>query len=177
MARYDAEHKQSALDNAAIRELALTYVGRFATSRAKLSRYLRRKLTERGWDGEGAADDAVSALVVRFAELGYVDDGGYARVKASSMERRGLGERRITAALRADGISDDDRADVADQISDGAWEAAHIFARRRRFGPYARDVADPKQQEKHLAAFLRAGHNMDIARRWVEAAPGEVPEE
>ena len=34
-------------------ELALSYVGRFATSRGKLVDYLRRKLRERGWEGEG----------------------------------------------------------------------------------------------------------------------------
>lgn len=165
------------MDNEAMRALALTYVGRFATSRAKLSRYLKRKLTERGWGGEGLADDAVAHLVDRFAQLGYVDDSGYARMKAASMERRGLGARRISAALRADGIGDEDRADVAEQISDGAWEAAHLFAKRRRIGPYARDVAGPRQREKQIAAFLRAGHDMNIARRWVEAAPDEVPEE
>lgn len=177
MTRYDAEHKRSPLNKDTLRDLALAYVGRFATSRAKLSRYLRRKLMERGWTGEQDEGSAVDALVARFAELGYVDDESYARMKAASMERRGLGARRIGAALRADGISDAGRAGVRDQIAGGAWEAAHLFARRKRIGPYAPEVADPKQREKHLAAFLRAGHDMNLARRWVEALPGEVPEE
>jgi len=30
-------------------EMALAYVSRFATSQAKLTRYLNRKLAERGW--------------------------------------------------------------------------------------------------------------------------------
>src|SRR5690606_22662366 len=37
------------LDAARLDELALTYVARFATSAAKLERYLKRKLRERGW--------------------------------------------------------------------------------------------------------------------------------
>lgn len=64
------------LDEDALRELALRYVGRFATSRGKLLAYLARKLRERGWGGEAPADP--EALVARFAELGYVDDSGFA---------------------------------------------------------------------------------------------------
>jgi regulatory protein len=32
-------------------------------------------------------------------------------------------------------------------------------------------------REKQLAAFLRAGHDFALARRWVWSAPGEVPQE
>ena len=52
-----------------------------------------------------------------------------------------------------------------------------IFARRKRIGPYATAPLDPKQREKAIAAFLRAGHAYALARRWVDAAPGEVMEE
>jgi regulatory protein len=37
------------LDQAALQELALRYVGKYATTRAKLRAYLGRKLRERGW--------------------------------------------------------------------------------------------------------------------------------
>ena len=40
------------LDAPRLEELALAYVARFATSAAKLETYLRRKLRERGWEGE-----------------------------------------------------------------------------------------------------------------------------
>ena len=52
-------------------EMALAYVARFSTSAARLERYLRRKLRERGWDGEG--EPQVAALVERYVDLGYVD--------------------------------------------------------------------------------------------------------
>ena len=39
------------LDEAGLNELALAYVARYATSRAKLLAYLARKLRERGWGG------------------------------------------------------------------------------------------------------------------------------
>ncbi len=151
----------------------MSYVGRFATSRAKLSRYLERKLAERGWSDENQPD--ISALVERFAELGYVDDAAYARMKGASMERRGLGARRIGASLRADGVGESERMETEAQARQGAWAAADIFARRKRIGPYAHELPDMKVREKQLAAFLRAGHSMDMARRWVDAAPGEIP--
>lgn len=174
MARYGKEKKRPALDEQALRDLALTYVGRFATSRAKLARYLERKLFERGWNGEKSAD--IEGLVARISELGYVDDAGFARMKAAAMERRGLGARRIGAALRADGIGEEDRADAERRSRSGEWEAADIFARRRRIGPYADAAPDRDRRERQLAAFLRAGHRMDVARCWVDAAPGEFPE-
>ena len=52
------------LDAAKLEELALGYVGRFATSRAKLRTYLQRKLRERGWDGE--AEPPIEALADKF---------------------------------------------------------------------------------------------------------------
>lgn len=173
MTRYGKEKRRSCLDSASLRDLALTYVGRFATSRTRLARYLDRKLAERGWEGEEEPD--VEGLVARFAELGYVDDGAYARMKGASMERRGLGARRIGATLRADGIGEAERLATEEQARAGAWDAADIFARRKRIGPYAGQRPDPKLRERQLAAFLRAGHSMEVARIWVDAAPGDVP--
>ena len=93
------------LDRESLDRLALRYVERFATSRAKLADYLRRKVRERGWDGP-ASDP--KALADRFAELGYIDDRAFAEARARSMARRGLGERRIAVAFRAAGIEAED---------------------------------------------------------------------
>lgn len=162
------------LDEDALRELALRYVGRFATSRGKLLAYLARKLRERGWGGEAPADP--EALVARFAELGYVDDSGFALMKSAALGRRGYGARRITETLRAAGIEEADRGAADAQAQADRWAAADRFARRKRIGPYAMQAPDPKGREKAIAAFLRAGHEYALARRWVDAAPGDVPE-
>ncbi|WP_176591706.1 regulatory protein RecX [Sphingobium sp. EM0848] len=163
------------LDEEALRELALRYVGRFATSRARLLAYLGRKIKERGWGGEAPADP--QALVDRLSELRYVDDAGYATMKSASLTRRGYGARRVAESLRADGISEVDREEADAQTASESWQAADRFARRKRLGPYALTLPDPKQREKAIAAFLRAGHNYETARRWIDAAPGEVPEQ
>ena len=87
------------LDAARLDELALTYVARFATSAARLERYLKRKLRERGWEGEREPD--LAALVGRYVELGYVDDAAYARARSGSLLRRGYGTPRSRLPLLA----------------------------------------------------------------------------
>lgn len=166
--------RRSPLDAEGLERAALRYVERYATSRAKLASYLRRKLRERGWEGE--SEPPVDRLVERMAELRYVDDRAFATARASSLGRRGYGERRVREALRAAGIEESDAEDARDQARSGAWEAALRFAERRRIGPFAAEAADPAKREKALAAMLRAGHPMSIARRLVSARPGDVPE-
>jgi len=175
MARYTPGNKRSALDQQGLRDLALTYVGRFATTRVRLTHYLRRKLRERGWAEEGEPDP--DALVARLCELGYVDDGAYARMKGAAMVRRGLGAGRVRAALSADGVTEIDRAEAEEEARAGRWDAADVLARRRRVGPYAAEPnADPRLRERQIAMFIRAGHDMATARAWVDAAPGAFPE-
>jgi regulatory protein len=162
------------LDAEGLERLALAYAGRYATTRAKLDAYLRRKVRERGWEGRGPA--AIEPLVARFAELGYVDDRAFAAAKASSLLRRGYGERRVRDALHAAGIREEDAAPVCDEAGAQAFAAALRFAEKRRFGPYAAVAPDRPRRERAAAAMLRAGHRPDLVRRILAAAPGEVPD-
>lgn len=157
-----------------MRELALRYVGRFATTRARLLTYLARKLRERGWESETAPD--LDALADRLTELNYVDDAAYAQMKGAAMTRRGLGVRRIRSGLQADGVGEIDRAGAEDAARSSKWDAANSLARRKRIGPYATNPADPALRQKQIATFLRAGHDFATARAWVEADPDTLPE-
>lgn len=155
------------LDTVRLDELALAYVARFATSAAKLERYLVRKLRERGWDDEGEPD--LGALVARYVALGYVDDVAYARARSGSLLRRGYGPRRVRQALGEAGIPDTVREEVHPGES-AARRAALALARKRGFGPFGRHRPDRQQRERQLAAMLRAGHPLDSAREMVDAA-------
>ena len=152
------------IDPARLEELALAYVARFATSAAKLDGYLRRKLRERGWAGEGEAP--VAATVARYVELGYVDDAAFARAKSGSLLRRGYGNRRIDQALGAAGIDEALREEVRAGRAEQR-RAALALARKRRLGPFATAAPDRAAREKQLAAMLRAGHPLDIARELI----------
>lgn len=157
-----------------LEELALAYVARFATTQAKLQAYLVRKLRERGWAEDGAPP--VEAVVARYVEAGYVDDAAWARMKAGSLLRRGYGARRVGEALGQAGVAEDLRADVRPGEVE-ARRAALVLARRRRFGPFAMTPPDRPARDKQVAAMLRAGHPLDIARRIVDAADVQAAEE
>ncbi len=160
------------LDPKLLDNLALRYVERFATTEGKLVDYLTRKLRERGWAADIAPD--ARGLAARMVELGYIDDRAYAEAKAASLARRGLGARRVAQALHAARVGAEDHEAIAPQMAEAARGAALAFARRRRIGPYATGEADRALREKQLGAMLRAGHGMDLSRRIVAAAPGDI---
>lgn len=159
------------LDAAALERLALRYVERYATTRARLRQYLARKLRERGW--EGAEAPAVDSLAERMAELRYVDDRVFAENKAAAMGRRGLGVRRVEEALRHAGVEADDIEEVAGASADEAAESALRFAKRRKIGPFSPSLAAADLMRKQVAAMVRAGHAPAIAWQIVRLTPGE----
>lgn len=159
------------LDEAKLNELALRYVGRFATSRAKFRSYLQRKVRERGWSGCVPPDP--DGLVERLAGLGYVDDREFALAKARSLTSRGYGRERLRQALAVAGIGDEEAADAREIADAGAIESALRFARRKRFGPYSREQADVRERERALASMVRAGHAFALARAIIDLDPGE----
>jgi regulatory protein len=159
------------LDEGRLNELALRYVSRFATTRAKLRSYLARKLRERGWDG--AQDPDPERIAQRFAEQGYVDDSSYAMAKSQSLTGRGYGKRRVLDALRAAGVEEEESVAARDHAEAEAVSAALRFARRRRIGPFAASAPrDPKERDKALAAMIRAGHSFEIAKAVIGLSPG-----
>ena len=154
-----------------LRELALRYVGKYATTRAKLRQYLARKIRERGW-ADGAAPD-LEALAVRFAELGLIDDAAYALAKSRTLAARGYGKRRLADQLRQAGVDGVDQAEAAAHADDAAVDAALRLAQRRRIGPFAAEAADPQQREKWIAAMIRGGHGFALAKAISGLPPGE----
>lgn len=159
----------------ALERMALRYVERFATSRGRLVDYLRRKIRERGWDGDTSPD--LVSLADRFAELGYVDDRAFAEGRARSLGGRGYGKGRVRMALHAAGIEAEDAAPANAIADDGRWAAALRHAQRKRIGPYAAAVPDRAGVQRAIGSMIRAGHDFAAARAIASAPPGEVPEE
>ncbi len=161
------------LDPERLRSLALRYVERFATSEAKLTRYLHRKLYERGWGGDAAPPLAarVDTLVASLVELGYVNDRAFGEARTRGLSRRGFGPRRVTADLGAAGLTRELASELGEAVD--AEAAAERFAERRRFGPYDAAPRDPDRYRKQVAAMLRAGHGYDVVRRVLADKGGE----
>lgn len=160
------------LDSNRLEELALRYVARFVTSRAKLRAYLSRKVREQGWSGPGEPE--LDALAGRMCELGYVDDTAYALARSHALVSRGYGKRRLKQKLRADGIDEQDSADALSHADEEAVDSALRFAKRRGIGPFAATDHGPEQREKAIARMIRAGHSLGIARAIAALQPGST---
>ena len=172
--RAPSDRTRRPIDAARLDELALAYVARFATSRAKLARYLSRKIREAEWTGPVDPASASADVVAKMERLGFVDDRQYAVMRGAAMTRRGLGVRRVKAQLWVDGIAADDGADAIVTAESAALDAALGFARRRRLGPFgAEPLVDPARRERQVAAFARAGHSLGLARRILAIGPGD----
>ncbi len=158
-----------------LRNAALHYLERYASSSAHLRRLLLAKVARsaRAHDTdteEGAA--AVEALIAELLGAGLLDDARYAAERARVLHRRGASARAVGAGLRAKGIETDDidraLAGLREEAAEPELAAALAYARRRRLGPYGSPEARADRREKDLAALGRQGFGYDLARRVIE---------
>lgn len=162
------------LDPATLDAIAVRYVERFQTTRARLVRLLRQKLRQRGW-AEGEPPPDPEGVAARMVRLGYVDDAAFAAARARGLQRRGMGPGRVRQSLQAYGVEADDQAAALQGLD--PVTAAIDFARRKRFGPFGLPVADPKVRQRQLAAMARAGHGPRLAAAVLSArTEAELPE-
>jgi len=168
-----------------LRNSALHYLERYATSSAHLRRLLlvkvARSAAAHGTDTEAGAA-AVEALIGRLIAQGLLDDAAFARTKARSLHRRGGSARAIRGRLSQLGLGADlieaAFAALAEDVGDAEFAAAVGYARRRRLGPYRSDPADREERrERDLAALGRRGFSYELARRIVEAESPEALED
>ncbi len=162
------------LDSATLTAIAVRYVERFQTSRARLLRLLQQKLRQRGWK-EGHPPPDLAAIADRMVELGYVNDTAFAEARTRGLTRRGMGAGRVRSSLAAYGI-DRETGDAALEGHD-ALAAAIDFARRRRLGPFGPPATDPKVRNRQMGAMARAGHPQSLARAILNArTEDELPQ-
>jgi regulatory protein len=170
---------------------ALRHLDRYSSSlaglRAVLTRRAERSHAYHGGDREESRA-IVDTTLLRMKDLGFLDDRRHAQALIRRLRRRGCSRRRIASRLRAKGIDDGLSEELLDDAGDrGAeFEAARIYARRRRLGVHRRDreeeasgqaapgkdagrEADPLRRRRELGALARAGFDFDVASRALEA--------
>jgi regulatory protein len=97
-------------------------------------------------------------LVPELVRAGFLNDELYAKALAGSLQRRGLPKRVIAMRLAIKGVAPD-----AEQLAEqDDTEAARLYAKRKRLGPYATRPRDP---QKDIAALARAGFTYDVVMR------------
>lgn len=159
-----------------LRNAAVYYLDRYASSTANLRRLLMAKVdrSARAHDtdrAEGAA--AVEALLADFVRDGVLDDARYAKGRALALYRRGASSRAIRGRLAAKGVAAEHIgpaiATLRDESDEPDLTAALTFARRRRLGPYRPPAARADHRARDLAALGRQGFAYDLARRVIDA--------
>lgn len=164
------------LNDAGLRDLALAYVARYATTRKRLTMYLARKVRERGVIDGAHGASMIAAAVATAEALGGVDDAAFAASRQRGLERRGYGRQRIEGALRSAGIDAELGQAVAATTDD--VQAAIQFLRRRRLGPFGSgEPLAPDARRKALAAMARAGHPPAVAQRLLKLGSPEELEQ
>ncbi|MFC6656452.1 regulatory protein RecX [Roseibium salinum] len=112
----------------------------------------------------------IDAVLEKCSKAGFLDDQAYAETKTRSLRRRGGSQRKIEAQLTAKGV---DRAIIESALRQDEQtdlSAAHIFARRRRLGPYRSADDRHERRDKDLAAMCRAGFSYEVARQVIDAS-------
>ena len=159
-----------------LRNAALYYLDRYASSTANLRRILMAKVERsvRAHDTDRAEGTAtVEALLTDFARDGVLDDARYAVGRVLALYRRGASTRAIRARLATKGVArehiDHAIAALRDETAEPDFNAALTFARRRRLGPYRDQSARADRRARDLAALGRQGFAYDVARRVIDA--------
>ena len=160
-------------DAASLREAALHYLARYATTETGLRRVLLRRIDRwtRQADGEAARDqaaaarEAVPAVVARMVALGLINDAAFAETRAQSLALGGRSRRGIAMKLAAKGIAPDQVAAVLPQGEESELLSALILTRKRKIGPFRRAEEDGKRA---FGVMARAGFSREIARRALE---------
>ena len=166
-----------------LRNAALYYLQRYASSSENLREVLTRRVRRAERHHEIDRDEAASwidAIVEDFQKSGLLDDRTYAEARVQTMFRQGRSQRRMALELRNKGVAS---ADIDAALATLATEhqahdrtAALRYVRRRRLGPY-RQRAREEYRDRDLAAVARAGFDYETARRVIDAESVESLEE
>ena len=182
-AKRSARRQPRKVTQQSLRNAALYYLQRYASSAANLREVLTRRVRRAERVQEIDTDTAsgwIDTIVSSFESSGLIDDRTYADARIQSMFRQGRSRRMMMLELRHKG--------VAPEIVDAALEslslenaapdrkAAIRYAQRRRLGPFRLKLRE-EYRVRYLAAMARAGFDYETARRVIDADSPESLEE
>ncbi len=168
-------------DEARLRDWALRYLARYATSRARLAAYLERRALRLAKRAGKTPDPGLRAAIARVvghcAELGIVDDRTHARARLRRLVQRGASVRRLRADLAERGIAPaiaaEELAGLGEELgADPERVAARALLRRRGLLPQPGADWTEEARRRALAALARAGFSYEVASEVVGEAAG-----
>jgi regulatory protein len=115
-------------------------------------------------------DDAASAVLDRFGEVGLIDDAAFARAWVETRQRgRGLGKSALAGELRRKGVDKEVVQEALEQVDDeSSLEAARQLVARKLVS--TRGVPAPARARRLVGMLARRGHPAGVAYRVVREA-------
>jgi len=112
---------------------------------------------------DGYPANVIDTLIARFLDLQLLDDSRYAACLVRSKRLAGWGRSRISLALKAKGVSQEDSDRALGDGSESEYDRAFEIALRR-------PPADRAGVERTLARLVRKGFSFDVALRAAKSA-------
>lgn len=161
----------------------LAYLQRFPTSSGNFRSVMMRKVDRSCRHHPEQDRDACAAMVenviVKFRDMGLLNDEAYLRGMVNSLRRRGVSAMAIKAKLAAKNLPGDTiAAALSDYAENGGADelgAALLMTRKRRIGPF-RPSSKEENRDKELATLARAGFSYDIAGKALSMDADEAEE-
>jgi regulatory protein len=160
---------------------ALHYLKRYSATVSQLKTVLMRRVDRSVRFHGGERTEAigwVTALVEKLVRNGLVNDQAYAETKAHSLRASGRSSRVIAQKLKLKGVA---KEVVAQKVAEASAElseeaAALIWARKKRLGPFRRDLKTrPDNRQRDLAAMARAGFPFAMAKKIIDGSADGPP--
>lgn len=158
-----------------LRNAALFYLQRYATSAENLRRVLIRRV-ERAAHVHGSdiveGTEIVSKIITRYREVGLLNDLVYAETQAKTLFRRGTSSRAIRVRLHTKGVGREEieraLALLDLEVTEIDLVAAVILSRRRRLGPWRLEDR-LNHRKRDLAILARRGFSYTVAKQVIDA--------
>lgn len=107
-------------------------------------------------------EQTIARVMARLHEEGYIDDVAFAGQWVSARTAKGMGARRIRQELRLKGVGQHDIDEALDSVDEEeALDAAVQAAEKASRG---RDLSDPADRQKIIAALVRRGYDFSTAK-------------
>jgi len=145
---------------------------RLLEAKPRTQRELREALC-----GRGIPEDVADEIVVRFCEVGLLDDRLFAQLWVQSrMRSRGLGVGALRRELRRHKVPEDIVDEVLDDVDAHDSVTAAVEQVRGRVAR-CRLPLDVKDERRLVAFLMRRGHSLDAARDALARAVEEVADD
>lgn len=107
-------------------------------------------------------EQTIARVMARLHEEGYIDDAAFAGQWVSARTAKGMGARRIRQELRLKGVSQHDIDKALDSVDEEETLDAAVWAAEK--ASRGRDLSDPADRQKIIAALVRRGYDFSTAK-------------